>query len=44
VLVNKRRATGELQAFAVDALRLIPVHEDEAYALFTPRDMPACER
>jgi hypothetical protein len=44
VLVNKRRATGELREFAVDALRLIPVHEDEAYALFTPRDMPACER
>jgi hypothetical protein len=44
VLVNKRRATGELQASAVDALGLIPVHEDDGYALFTPRDMPACER
>jgi hypothetical protein len=43
VVVNKHRASHDLQAFAVDALRLTRVHEDAAYALFTPTDPPACE-
>jgi hypothetical protein len=43
VVVNKHRASKDLQAFAVDALGLTPVHEDAAYVLFTPADPPACE-
>ncbi|MDO8795017.1 MAG: hypothetical protein Q7J25_10405 [Vicinamibacterales bacterium] len=44
VIVNKSRASSNLQAFAVDALRLTLVHEDAAYVLFPPADPPACER
>jgi hypothetical protein len=43
VVVNKGRAPNDLQVFAVDALGLTLVHEDAAYALFTPADPPACE-
>jgi hypothetical protein len=43
VVVNKQRASNDLQAFAVDALGLTRVHEDEAYVLFIPADPPACE-
>ena len=43
VIVNKRRASDSLRKFAVEALGLMPVHEDEAYELFTPVDPPACE-
>ncbi len=43
VVVNKRRASNDLQAFAVEALGLTRVHEDAAYVLFTPADPPACE-
>ena len=42
VVVNKHRASNDLQAFAVEALGLTLVHEDAAYALFTPADPPAC--
>jgi hypothetical protein len=43
VVVNKHRAPNDLQAFAVEALGLTLVHEDAAYAIFTPVDPPACE-
>ncbi len=43
VVVNKHRASNDLQAFAVEALGLTRVHEDAAYVLFTPVDPPACE-
>lgn len=42
VLLDKRRASEALRAFAVDTLRLTLVHEDESYALFTPIDPPPC--
>ena len=43
VVVNKRRASNDLQTFAVEALGLTLVHEDAAYVLFTPADQPACD-
>ena len=43
VIVNKRRASNQLREFARDALRLMLVHEDAAYVLYTPTDPPACE-
>lgn len=43
VIVDKSRATSELQAVAVDLMRLTPAYEDAAYALFTPADPPACD-
>ena len=43
VVVDKRRASDSLRTFAVEALRLMLVHEDAAYELFTPDDPPACE-
>jgi hypothetical protein len=42
VIVNKRRATVGLRAFAVDTLQLATVHEDQDYELLTPVDPPAC--
>jgi hypothetical protein len=42
VIVNKRRATAGLRAFAVDTLRLTSVHEDPDYELLTPVDPPPC--
>jgi hypothetical protein len=43
VVLDKNRASPALQAFAVDALRLTPVHEDASYQLFAPLDPPACD-
>lgn len=43
VVVNKHRASNDLQAFAVEALGLTLLHEDAAYVLFTPADPPACD-
>ncbi len=43
VIVNKRRASAELRAFAEDALDLTLIHEDPNYALLTPVRAPACE-
>ena len=43
VVVNKHRASTDLQAFAVGALGLTLVHEDATYVLFTPADPPACD-
>jgi hypothetical protein len=43
VVVNKHRASNDLQAFAVEALGLTLVYEDAAYVLFTPIDPPACQ-
>jgi hypothetical protein len=42
VVVDKRQASGELRAFARDALHLSLVHEDTAYELLTPVDPPPC--
>jgi hypothetical protein len=44
VLVNKRRASNELRAFAVDALGLTLVHEDAEYVLLTPASRPECDQ
>jgi hypothetical protein len=43
VIVNKARASGELQSFAVDVLQLTLVREDPAYALFRPTNPPPCD-
>jgi hypothetical protein len=43
VLINKVRASPELQEFAVDLLGLTPFYQDEGYALFTPADPPVCD-
>lgn len=43
VVVDKRRASPELRSFAVGALRLALVHEDQTHALFTPIDPPSCD-
>jgi hypothetical protein len=43
VLVDKRRASSELRAFAIDALGLESLHEDERYELLTPTQPPTCE-
>lgn len=43
VVLDKRRASPELHAFAVDALYLARVHEDETHVLFTPIDPPSCD-
>ena len=42
VMINKERASDELRSFAVETLRLTPVHEDATHALFTPADPPPC--
>ena len=44
VILNKSRASSELRAFAVDALRLTLIHEDATHALFTPVDPPVCDQ
>jgi hypothetical protein len=43
VVVNKLRASQALQEFAVQALCLLPIHEDERFQLLTPLDPPPCE-
>ena len=43
VIVDKRRASSELRAFALDVLTLVSVHEDDRYELLTPARAPACE-
>ena len=43
VVLDKRRASPELHAFAVEALQLARVHEDETHVLFTPIDPPSCD-
>ena len=43
VVVDKRRASRELREFAVDALNLSLVHEDDTYALLTPSNPPECD-
>ena len=43
VIVDKRRASAALRAFAEDALQLTLVHEDPGYALLIPIAPPACE-
>jgi hypothetical protein len=42
VVVDKRRATAALEAFAVEALNLLLVAEDDTYALHVPADPPPC--
>ena len=42
VVVDRLRATPALRAFAADALRLTPVHQDAAYELLVPVDPPPC--
>lgn len=42
VLVNKQHASTELHEFAVHSLRLTPISDDPAYALYAPIDPPAC--
>jgi hypothetical protein len=44
VMVDKRRASDALRVFAIDALRLTLVEEDDAHALYTPVDPPACDQ
>jgi hypothetical protein len=43
VVLDKRRASPELQTFAIDALHLARVHEDATHVLFTPIDPPSCD-
>lgn len=43
VVLDKRRASPELYAFAVDALDLARVHEDPTHVLLTPIDPPSCD-
>lgn len=43
VVLDKRRASPELEAFAIDALHLARVHEDATHVLFTPIDPPSCD-
>jgi hypothetical protein len=43
VVVDKRRATADLRSFAVDALHLERVSEDESYELLVPIGPPPCQ-
>jgi len=43
VVVDKRRASSDLRAFAIDALGLESLHEDDRYELLTPTQPPTCE-
>lgn len=43
VVVDKRRASADLRAFATAALGLALVHDDERYQLLTPSNPPECE-
>ena len=43
VMVNKRLASRELQAFAIESLRLTLVEEDGTHALYTPAGPPPCD-
>ncbi len=42
VILDKQRSSSELREFAVDALNLLRVHEDDAYELLVPQDPPPC--
>lgn len=42
VLVDRHRASAALRAFAIDVLRLTPLHEDDDYELMAPSDAPPC--
>jgi hypothetical protein len=44
VIVHRTRAPAGLERFAVEALRLAPVHADERYAVYTPVAPPPCQR
>ena len=43
VMVDKRRASQALQAFAIGSLHLQLVEEDDSHALYTPVDPPPCD-
>jgi hypothetical protein len=43
VVVDKRRATPALTRFAVEAMNLTRVAEDDSYALHVPNNPPPCE-
>ncbi|MEQ1907861.1 MAG: hypothetical protein ABMA15_03515 [Vicinamibacterales bacterium] len=43
VVVDKRRASSDLRAFATDVLGLKSLHEDDRYELLAPTQPPACE-
>ncbi len=42
VVVDKRRASADLRTFALDALGLVAVQEDERYQLLIPARAPTC--
>ena len=43
VMVDKRRASRALQAFAIQSLHLRLVEEDDNHSLYTPVDPPPCD-
>jgi hypothetical protein len=43
VVLDKSQASPALRAFAVDVLRLSPIHEDPHHELLQPVDPPACD-
>lgn len=43
VVIDKRRASPDLLAFAIETLRLSLVHEDGRHALYIPDDVPPCQ-
>ena len=43
VVMDKRRTSPELRAFATEALQLSLVYEDAGHALLVPDDVPACQ-
>lgn len=43
VLVDKRRASPDLRAFALDVLGLALIHEDDRYELLVPVQPPTCD-
>lgn len=43
VIINKRHASPDLQRFAIDALRLQKLYDDDEHALYEPANPPACE-
>jgi hypothetical protein len=42
VVIDKRRASTDLQSFAVDALGLVPIRDDTERSLWTPTNRPQC--
>lgn len=42
VVVDKRRASQELRAFATEVLELKSIYQDDQYELLTPTDPPRC--